>query len=336
MTGGGMRGRNDPVKGGLCVFERCVNRAGYRCTEHWEKLLERMRDCRDELEALLGQGSAREGEWQERAGIAIGLAAPETAAKILKLRESLLDMEAELVEGHMRLVLHVARRYFEGGIGSLEDMDIMQEGCRGLLMAARKHDLKGYSGFSTYAVFVIRRCIIEEVSRQSKLVRIPRSLLRRGSAARSLLDGFVAENGRLPNLEEMSRCSELEMDWLLALSLLDMQHVSIDCQGCDGLPPAPEQPHLEVAREMEARRIAEALQKLPERSKTVLVLRLGLLDDRVETLKRVAEIVGVSVERVRQIEHDALGKLRSCLYPDQEPCSGAACDTGTGLLPREG
>ncbi|MFO7627027.1 MAG: sigma-70 family RNA polymerase sigma factor [Candidatus Fermentibacteraceae bacterium] len=328
-----MREKNDNGNGALCVFERCVNRAGYRRTEHWEKLLERMRGCRDTLEGLLGQGSAGEGEWQERVNLELEHASPETAAYISTLREALLDMEAELVEGHLRLVLHVARRYFEGGIGSLEDMDIMQEGCRGLLMAARKHDLKGYSGFSTYAVFVIRRCIIEEVSRQSKLVRVPRSALRRGSVAKSLLDGFVAENGRLPSLDEMSRCAELEMDWLLALSLLDMQHVSIDGQGFDGLPPAPDQPHLEVAREMEARRIAEALHGLPERSKTVLVLRLGLLDDRVETLKRVAEIVGVSVERVRQIEHDALGKLRDCLYPDSERDSGSACASDTGLLP---
>jgi len=328
-----MRGKSDRGKGAFCVYERCVNRAGYRCTEHWEKLLERMRGSREALEGMLGQGSAGEGEWQERANLELEHASPDAAAAISNLREALLDMEAELVEGHLRLVLHVARRYFEGGIGSLEDMDIVQEGCRGLLMAARKHDLKGYSGFSTYAVFVIRRCIIEEVSRQSKLVRVPRSALRRGREARSLLDGFVAEHGRLPSLDEMSRCAEMEMDWLLALSLLDMQHVSIDCQGSGGLPPAPDQPHLEVAREMEARRIAEALHRLPERSKTVLVLRLGLLDDRVETLKRVAEIVGVSVERVRQIEDDALGKLRNCLYPDSAPDSGTACGPDTGLLP---
>ena len=328
-----MREKNDAEKGALRVFERCVNRAGYRCTEHWESLLERMRGCRDALEGLLVQASAGEGEWQERVNLELEHASPENAVAIKTLREALLDMEAELVEGHLRLVLHVARRYFEGGIGSLEDMDIMQEGCRGLLKAARKHDLKGYSGFSTYAVFVIRRCIIEEVSRQSKLVRVPRSALRRGSVARGLLDGFVAENGRLPTLDEMSRCAELEMDWLLALSLLDMQHVSIDGQGCDGLPPSPEQPHLEVAREMEATRIAEALHNLPERSKTVLVLRLGLLDDRVETLKRVAEIVGVSVERVRQIEHDALGKLRNCLYPDTSTDFGTSCGPDTGLLP---
>lgn len=328
-----MRGRNDAGKGALCVFERCVNRAGYRCTEHWENLLERMRGRRDALEALLGHENAGEGEWQERVNLELKHASPETAETISSLREALLDMEAELVEGHLRLVLHVARRYFEGGIGSLEDMDIMQEGCRGLLLAARKHDLKGYSGFSTYAVFVIRRCIIEEVSRQSKLVRIPRSALRRGSVARGLLDCFVAENGRLPSLDEMSQCAELEMDWLLALSILEMQHVSLDDQGSEGLQPAPDQPHLEVAREMEARRIAEALHRLPERSKTILVLRLGLLDDRVETLKRVAEIVGVSVERVRQIEHDALEKLRNCLYPDPAPDSGAACGSDHGLLP---
>jgi RNA polymerase sigma factor (sigma-70 family) len=327
-----MREKTDNGRDALCVFERCVNRAGYRCTEHWEKLLERMRGCRDALEGLIGQDSAGEGEWQERVNLVLEHASPESAATISTLREALLDMEAELVEGHLRLVLHVARRYFEGGIGSLEDMDIMQEGCRGLLMAARKHDLKGYSGFSTYAVFVIRRCIIEEVSRQSKMVRVPRSALRRGYMARGLLDGFVAENGRLPSLDEMSRCAEIEMDWLLALSLLDMQHVSIDGLGCDGLPPAPSQPHLEVAREMEARRIAEALERLPERSKTILVLRLGLLDDHVETLKRVAEVVGVSVERVRQIEHDALEKLRNCLYPDSVSDSGTACTSDTGLL----
>ncbi len=314
-----MRGRNSREDDALGVFERCVSRAGCRKVGHWEELLERMRACRGSLEVLIGQDSTGEGEWQERASLELTRAPADKAGEIGRLREELLDMEAELVEGHLRLVLHVARRYFEGGIGSLEDMDILQEGCRGLLMAARRHDLKGYSGFSTYAVYVIRRFIIEEVSRQSKLVRIPRSAIRKCAKARGLLDSFVASNGRLPSLEEMGQCMELEPDWVIALSLLDHQYVSLDARGFDEFPAAPGQPHVEVADEFEARRISEALETLPERSKAVLVLRLGLLGDKKETLKRVSEILGVSVERVRQIEHDALEKLRSHLYPDSQP-----------------
>lgn len=310
-----MRERNNNGSDALCVFERCVQRAGCRDAAFWEDLLSRMRLCRREMEGLLGHEGSVEGEWQERLSSLVSSASPEAAVRLRKLREELLDMEAELVEGHLRLVLHVARRHFEGGIGSLEDIDIVQEGCRGLLMAARKHDLKEYSGFSTYAVFIIRRYIIEEVSRQSKLVRVPRRALRKVVQARNLLDSFVARNGRLPTLEEMRGCLDLEMDWILALSLLEVHHVSLDSGDEQGLPQAEGQPHLDVAEEMEARRIAEALRRLPERSKTVLVLRLGLLDQRVETLKRVSEIIGVSVERVRQIEHDALEKLRTFLFP---------------------
>lgn len=311
-----MRERNSPCSDGLYVFERCVQKAGCRDARHWEGLLSRMRACRGEMETHLGCGGSCEGEWQESLDSRMSHVPPERAAMLRRLRDELLDMEAELVEGHLRLVLHVARRYFDGGIGSLEDIDIIQEGCRGLLMAARKHDLKGYAGFSTYAVFIIRRYIIEEVSRQSKLVRVPRRALRKVVQARGLLDSFSASHGRLPTMEEMKERLDLEMDWILALSLLEVHHVSLDSGDDQGLPHADGRPDLDVAEDMEARRISEALQRLPERSKTVLALRLGLIDQRVETLKRVSEIIGVSVERVRQIENEALEKLRADLFPD--------------------
>jgi len=304
----------------LGFLRRTVKKAGIKDSRYWEDLLEGMRRLRDDLEGILGTDNG-EGEWQERLSRELSGAPPERKARLLELRDALLDMEEVLIVGHLRLVLHVAARYFDGGIGSMEDIDIVQEGCRGLLTAARRHDLKGYAGFSTYAVFIIRRCIIEEVSRQSKLVRVPRQMLRRGARARSLLDSFVAEHGRLPTLEEMNSCFDLEMDWLLALSLLDLNHDSLDCHSgreafpVDNLPDRPAgQPHLEVAEEMEMKRLAEAVLGLPERSRMILVLRMGLHDNGVVTLKNVAEIMGISIERVRQIEKEALEKLRVNLF----------------------
>lgn len=315
-----MAGNGTPLET-IDLFQRSVRRAGTRDSCYWESLLARMRRSRDELEELLGEHQG-EGEWQERLKKGLEGACPPRRDKLLELQETLLDLEAVLIEGHLRLVLHVTRRYFEAGIGSMEEMDILQEGCRGLLTAARRHDLRGYPGFSTYAVFIIRRFIIDEVSRQSKLVRIPRQMLRRGVKAKSLIDSFVAANGRLPTLSEMNSRFDLKMDWILAMSLLDMQHVSLDAreESDQGLSPLPGcsrgQPHLDVAEELELARIARVLDGLPERSRVVLVLRLGLLEGRIEPLRRVSEIVGVSMERVRQIEKEALAWLRTHLCPD--------------------
>ncbi len=302
----------------MAVLGKTLNRVPRRDDSFWEDLLARMRRLRREMGELPGMESLGEGEWQEAATRGMSLLDGEAGKRLEQLRNELLDLEEDLVEGHLRLVLHVARRYFLGGIGALEDMDIVQEGCRGLLTAARKHDLKDYSAFCGYAVCVIRRSIIEEVSRQSRLVRVPRRTLRKGVRARGLLDSFASRHGRLPTMEEMRDLLELDLDWILALSLLEFQHVSLDAHDLRELPASPGQPHVEVAEEMEVRRVREALAELPERSKTVLALRLGLVDQRRETLKRISDILGVSVERVRQIEKDALRRLRDSLYPDTD------------------
>jgi RNA polymerase sigma factor (sigma-70 family) len=302
----------------MAVLGRTLNRIPRRDDGFWENLLARMRHLRREMGELPGMESLGDGEWQEAAARGMGVLTGEAGERLARLRDELLDLEEDLVEGHLRLVLHVARRYFMGGIGALEDMDIVQEGCRGLLTAARKHDLKDYSGFCGYAVCVIRRSIIEEVSRQARLVRVPRRTLRKGVRARGLLDSFAARHGRLPTAGEMRDLLDLDLDWVLALSLLELHHVSLDADDLRELPASPGQPHLEVAEEMEIRRVREALAGLPERSKTVLALRLGLVDQRRETLKRISDILGISTERVRQIEKDALRRLRDSLYPDTD------------------
>ncbi len=300
----------------MSLLDRFLDRTPRRGEEFWEELLARMRELRREMGELPGMESLGEGEWQESVSRCMASLSGEAGEKLGRLRDGLLDLEQELVEGHIRLVLYVARRHFPSGIGAMEDIDIVQEGCRGLLTAARRHDLKSYSAFCGYAVCVIRRCIIEEVSRQSRLVRVPRQTLRKGVRARGLLDSFAARSGRLPTMDEMRELPGMDLDWLLAMSLLELRHVSLDADGLRELPASPAQPPEEVADELEVGRIRAALAELPERSKTVLALRLGLMGRKRETLKRISHILGVSAERVRQIEKDALRRLRAILYPD--------------------
>lgn len=227
--------------------------------------------------------------------------------------DQLLDAEAELVEGNLRLVLMVVRRYANGAVGALEEMDFVQEGCEGLLDAVRRFDFSCSGGFLTYALIRIRKKVILALERQHRLVRVPAHVIRKGRYLKEVIDGFASSMGRYPEPHEIEIETGGDMDWSILLSLSETVDSIHNPLGETGLPmeerlaSSAADPELLPLGEL----VQEALRKLNKRAKFILVMRYGLMDGKVHRLADIAEILGLSVERTRQIEKASIKTLRN-------------------------
>lgn len=225
----------------------------------------------------------------------------------------LLDAEAELVEGNLRLVLMVVRRYARGVTGALEEMDFVQEGCEGLLDAVRRFDFSDNGGFLTYALIRIRKKVLLAMEKQHRLVRIPAHVIRKGRYLKEIIDEFVSSNGRYPAPHEIELETGGDMDWSILLSLSERVDAIHNVVGKTGLSLEEQlasnttEPELISLNEQ----VEDGLKRLDKRAKFVLVMRYGLLDGDAHKLADIAEVLGLSVERTRQIEQASIKILRN-------------------------
>ncbi len=240
------------------------------------------------------------------------VASPDARVEAGRCIDLLLDAEAELVEGNLRLVLMVVRRYARGITGALEEMDFVQEGCEGLLDAVRRFDFSGNGGFLTYALIRIRKKVLLAMERQHRLVRIPAHVIRKGRYLKEIIDDFASERGRYPTPHEIEIETGGDMDWSILLSLSETVDSIHDPVGKTGLSleeqiaSGTEEPGEISLNEL----VGDALEKLDERAKFILVMRYGLLDGDSHRLADIAEVLGLSVERTRQIEKASIKILR--------------------------
>ncbi len=222
-----------------------------------------------------------------------------------------------MICANLRLVINIAKRYMYLGIPFL---DLVEEGNLGLMRAVDKFNpTKGFR-FSTYAAWWIRQSITRSISEQGKMVRVPVYMSELIAKWKKTKESLSQRNKCVPSDEQIAKKLKLSKDkveqinyWLSAsTSSLDAPiGDEEDSQVMDLLVNENSvSPDHEITQAMERERVEGLLEIMSDREREVLDLRFGLANGKPQTLAEVADKLGVSRERVRQIEEEALKKLR--------------------------
>ena len=222
-----------------------------------------------------------------------------------------------LIESNLRLVIAIARRYTSTGVPLI---DLIQEGNLGLMRAAEKFDYKRGCHFGTYATWWIRQAVSRAAGEQSRLIHLPEHVATRLRKVRRVAAQLSQENGLDPLPEQIAEACNLELAEVIDLLGIIEQPVSLDAPVDDearysladtledSAAPAPAET---ASQHLLGEELHRALALLTPRERSVITLRYGIGDGRSRTLLEVGKELGISRERVRQLEVVALMKLRT-------------------------
>ncbi|MFO8183358.1 MAG: RNA polymerase sigma factor RpoD/SigA [Candidatus Aegiribacteria sp.] len=262
--------------------------------------LSSIRNCLDLLEVSTGTGIFRYSDAAKRFHEAV---------------QRTRDVIERFVEANLGLVISKVGRFYPCDV--MEEMDLIQEGCQGLMEAVRRFDHTRGCKLSTFAVWWIRQYLMKAVIRQGRLVRIPVSLHYGDSSIRRAIDEFAMERGQPPTVDELAEhmgrdVREIEEIYLSTAVPLSLDHTGSehDATIADFLVSRFQSPDRRALRSETRERIDAALKSLSDREKTIITLRFGLMDGEPCTLEQLGRVFGISRERVRQIERRALARLR--------------------------
>ncbi|MDQ7822431.1 MAG: RNA polymerase sigma factor RpoD/SigA [Candidatus Eremiobacteraeota bacterium] len=252
-----------------------------------------------------------------------------------------------MVQSNLRLVINIAKKYINSGMSF---QDLIQEGNIGLMEAAEKFDYRKGCRFATYATWWIRQSILRAIANQSRLIRLPVHILEIYRKYQKIVNESIKERGEAPTIEEVSLVlfpvfpenirKKLSRSLGTCLPLNDRrvrakvkEHEKESCQKLMEIISIAHEPiSLEApvgdeetcigdllpaqackAPEFTNREVGEIFSKISSRERKILALRYGFADGVARTLQEISQEFGISKERVRQKEDDAIKKLRKLL-----------------------
>ena len=227
------------------------------------------------------------------------------------------EARARMIEANLRLVVAIGKKYINRG---LPFSDIIEEGNIGLIRAVEKFDYKRGFKFSTYASWWIRQSVERAIANQVRIIRLPVHVAEIANAYSRAVRKLTQELGREPAAEEVAKKMKVTVERVRVLSQMSRDTYSLDTlisdEGDDTLKDVlrdDRMPSPSAAVNEQGRRkyLNECISELPDAERNVLRMRYGLSTDTPRTLDSIGKQFGITRERVRQIEKQAIGKLRN-------------------------